>query len=171
MNQYQLAKKEYKDGNRKPEFMFQYTYILDRQGDLDSGAVVGEYLATQSNKELMTAKNIGYIYDFLFYDNIFYIGHNSNAFRLMYDNKKDFARYFNMNQIDARIILTLYSEIQKSYKNGGKDFEELYELIKVYHGRRNISIEDPDRKRQAYMIHEIDSNAIRSGYNNMVLRK
>lgn len=171
MELYRLARIEYLNGNRKPDFLYKYTYILDGQGDLDSGVVVGEYLASQSNKELLSEKNIGYIYDFAFYNNEFYINHNSSAFKLMYENKNAFARYFSLNQIDARIILTLYAEIQKSKTSGGKDFEALYELIKIYHGRKNISMDDPDEMKRVYMIHEIDSNLIRSDFYRSQFKK
>ncbi len=165
MDLYRDAKKEYFKGNKKPDFLYHYTYILHEQGDLDSGAVIAEYLSLLENKDLLTEKNIGYIYDFAFYNNVFYINHNSTAFKLMYHNKNAFAKFFNMNQIDARIILILYSEIQKSIKTGGKDFEELYDLIKIYHGRKNIGMEDPDQRKQVYMIHQIDSNLIRADFN------
>ncbi|MDP1726065.1 MAG: thioredoxin family protein [Bacteroidota bacterium] len=171
MNIYREAKIEYVKGNRKPDFLYAYTYILDEQGDLDSGAVVAEYLALLDNKELLSEKNIGYIYDFAFYNNVFYINHNSSAFKMMYHNKNAFARYFNMNQIDARIILTLYAEIQKSIKTGGKDFEELYDLIKIYHGKKNIGMEDTDQKKQVFMIHQIDSNMIRADFNRSQIKR
>ncbi len=164
MERYYKANMEYISGNRKPDFLYKYSYILDEQGDLGSGKVVEEYLATQSNDDLLLEKNIAYIYDFLFYNNVFYIKPNSSAFRLMYYNKNAFAKYFNVNQIDARIILTLYYEIQRSGKNDGKDFEELYQLIKVYHGRKNISIEEPDERKQTYLIHRIDTNLIRTDF-------
>ncbi|MBC7384056.1 MAG: thioredoxin family protein [Bacteroidia bacterium] len=168
---YLYAKNEYTHGNRKPDFLYKYSYILDEAGDLDSGNVVGEYLATQTNKQLMTEKNIGYIYDFVFYNNIFYMGHSSSAFQMIYNNKNIFARYFNMNQIDARIILTLHAEIQKSCSNGGKDFEELYNLLKVYHGRKNIGLEDSDEKKQTYMINVIDTIQIKTDFSRCLIRK
>lgn len=171
MDLYRDAKNEYFKGNRKPDFLYQYTYILNEQGDLDSGAVIAEYLSLVDKKDLLTEKNIGYIYDFAFYNNVFYINHNSTAFKLMYENKNAFARYFSLNQIDARIILILYTEIQKSKTSGGKDFEELYELIKIFHGRKNISMEDPDEMKRVYMIHKIDSNLIRSDFYLSQIKK
>lgn len=168
---YMFAKKEYSQGNRKPDFLYKYTYILDEAGDLDSGKVVGEYLETQSNKELMTEKNIGYIYDFVFYNNVFYMGHTTTAFQLMYQNRYTFAKYFDLDQIDARLILTLYTEIQKSCSNGGKNYEEIYNLLKIYHGRRNIGMENAMEKKQVFVVHSIDTNVLRNDYSGCLILK
>lgn len=167
---YDYFRKDYKNGRRNGDFMYQYTYALDANGELDTNTVIKEYLETQKKSEFLLPRNIQYIYDFMYYDHKVYIDPHSDAFLAMYNNRSLFAKYFGMKQVNARLIFVLYSELQKNCGKGGADYDYLYHMLKTFHGTERIVYEENDGTISDG-ISRIDSNQVRVDYSRCLFTR
>jgi thioredoxin-related protein len=167
---YDYFKKDYKNGRRNADFLYQYVYAMDANGDLDSNTVILEYLATQKPKDLTNAKNMSFIYDFMYYDHKVMIDSKTDAYLAMYNNKALFMKYFPPGQVTSRLIFVLYSELAKSCGGGGGDYDRLYNLIKAFHGTERITYEEDDGTISEG-ISRIDSNTVRVDYSRCLFTR
>jgi len=94
---------QYKSGNRDPQFLFDYCYILRDAAELPV-TVLDRYIQTQSAADFSREKNIQFIYEFALHNFEVGIPFNSPAYNFMLDNQDKFLPYFEKDQIIARLI-------------------------------------------------------------------
>lgn len=103
-------KKQYSTGNREPDFLFDYAYILRDAYELDS-LVINEYLNTQTTSELEKEKNIKFIYEFIIYKGNVCIPYHSSGYTFMLNNKDRFTKFFDLEQVNTRIMFVVLSAV------------------------------------------------------------
>lgn len=119
-------KKKYKAGNREPDFLLDYAYMLRDASELDS-SVVNEYLDAIDKKDYVLEKNIKFIYEFCIHDFKTFIPFNNPRFTFLLKNKNLFYEHFDRNQVIARIVWILNSTIYKAIEE--KDDSTFYLAI------------------------------------------
>lgn len=103
-------------GNREPDFLYDYAYMLRDAYALDSN-VVNEYLDAIDSKDYSLEKNIKFIYEFCIHHNRVFIPFDNPRFNFMISNKNLFYAHLDSNQINTRIVWilnrALYEAIEK----------------------------------------------------------
>lgn len=100
----QFFKNEYAEGNRDPQFLFEYSYMMRDAGELDSSLVL-DYLNSQSYEDLDLEKNRRYIYEFcLLPDFSQTITVNHPAYRHLLEKRLLYGEIFDQKQVDIRIL-------------------------------------------------------------------
>ena len=131
-NSLSSLKQQYKNGNRESGFLFEYTYKLRNANELDS-LVVNEYLLTQTINDLSLEKNIKYIYEFAINKRNFYISFGSRAYQFMDSNRSLFESYFDLEQVDTRLMFITQREVYRAINMKDKDsFYKALESLKKY---------------------------------------
>jgi thioredoxin-related protein len=106
-------RRQYKAGNRDPEFLFEYAYMLRDANELDS-IVVNEYLDAIDSKDYMLEKNIKFIYEFCIHSFNIFIPFNNPRFKFLINNKEQFYKYIDSNQVKTRIVWILNNTTRKA---------------------------------------------------------
>jgi len=119
-------KKRYKEGNRDPVFLFDYVYMLRDANELDS-LLINEYLNTQSESELSKEKNIRFIYEFVINRGKVCISFDSKAYLSMLNNKEKFAKFFDLEQVNTRLMFVVLSAVYNSIER--QDTTEFFNAI------------------------------------------
>lgn len=94
---------EYKKGNRDPEFLYQYSYLMRDAYELPA-SVIEQYISTQTGEALYEEKNIKFVYEFAMHNFEIAIPFNSEPYRFMLDHRDLFGTFFNKDQVDSRLI-------------------------------------------------------------------
>ncbi len=94
---------QYKKGDRDPEFLYQYSYLMRDAYELPP-SVIEQYISTQKGDALYAKKNIKYIYEFAMHDFEIAIPFNSEAYRFMLEHRDLFGSYFDRDQVDSRLV-------------------------------------------------------------------
>lgn len=132
LNSLSYFKKQYMDGNREASFLYDYCYKLNDAYELDS-LIINEYLNTQSINDLSKEENIKFIYEFAIHDFVISTPFNSNGFKFLINNQEKFYQYFDKDQIDARIIMIVYSSVYKAIENQNELlFNNSIDLLKPF---------------------------------------
>lgn len=139
-------KRLYHSGNREPEFLFDYTYMLRDANELDS-VVINEYLNTQSASELSTEKNTRFIYEFMIHKGKTCIAVNNRAYAYMLNHKEQFAQFFELEQINTRLMFVVQSVVYDAIES--KDlaaFTTGIEALKVYDLNKEYNFKEIDNR-------------------------
>lgn len=139
-------KRLYHSGNREPGFLFDYTYMLRDANELDS-VVINEYLNTQPASELSTEKNIRFIYEFMIHRGKTCIAVNNPAYAYMLSHKEQFAQFFELEQINTRLMFVVQSVVYDAIEN--KDlaaFTTGIEALKVYDLDKEYNFKEMDNR-------------------------
>ena len=125
-------KRLYNLGNRQPDFLFDYTYMLRDAYELDS-AVVNEYLDVINEKDYKLEKNIKFIYEFCIHNLKIFLPNNNPRFNFLIKNKELFYEYLDSNQVKTRIVWILNNAIYKAIEeNDEETFKQAIKAIKEY---------------------------------------
>jgi thioredoxin-related protein len=125
-------KKRYKQGNREPDFLFDYVYMLRDANELDS-TVVNEYLDAVDIKDYTLEKNIKFIYEFCIHNLKILIPFNNPRFIFLLNNKNLFYEQFDTNQVKTRIVWILNRAIYKAIEeNDEETFNQAIKALKEY---------------------------------------
>jgi thioredoxin-related protein len=125
-------KRLYRSGNREPEFLFDYTYMLRDAHDLDS-TVVNEYLDVTNENDYKLEKNIKFIYEFSIHNFKIFIPYNNPRFNFLINNKELFYENTDSNQVKTRIVWILNSAIYKAIEeNDEETFNKAIKVLKEY---------------------------------------
>ncbi len=108
-------KNQFETGRRNADFLYRFCYKLRDAGELDS-SFVNTYLRTQSNESLFEEKNIRFMYEFAFHWHKVFIPQGSREFEFLKNQKSRFASLFGADQVDARIVFILSTELYNSIK-------------------------------------------------------
>jgi thioredoxin-related protein len=125
----------YNSGDRDSDFMYDYCYRLEDANSLDS-LVINEYLNTQNPNELSSEENIRFIYEFMINNHKVCIGYSSEAYHFMLDNKDLFIQYFDLDQVETRLMFVISGSVYSAI--GNKDATEFWkqlELLKEFDGK------------------------------------
>lgn len=121
-------KRLYNSGNRQPDFLFDYTYMLRDAYELDS-TVVNEYLDITNENDYNLEKNIKYIYEFSIHNFKIFLPFNNPGFNFLINNKELFYEHIDSNQVKTRIVWILKNAIYKAIEE--KDEEIFLQVIKT----------------------------------------
>lgn len=125
-------KRLYNLGNRQPDFLFDYTYMLRDANELDS-TVVNEYLDITNENDYKLEKNIKYIYEFCIHNFNFFIPYNNPRFNFLIKNKEMFYEFVDSNQVKTRIVRILNNAIYKAIEeNDEETFKQAIIILKEY---------------------------------------
>jgi thioredoxin-related protein len=125
-------KRLYNVGNRQPDFLFDYTYMLRDAYELDS-TVVNEYLELTDKNDYKLEKNIKFIYEFSIHRFKIFIPYHNPRFNFILNNKELFYKYLDSNQVKTRIVWILLNTINKAIEeNDEETFKQAIKSLKEY---------------------------------------
>lgn len=134
----------YDNGNRNPDFLYEYCYMLRDAYQLDS-FLINEYLNTQAPNDLHFEKNLKFIFEFAIHKGKVCIPFQSQAYLFMYANRDSFAKYHDLDQINARLMFVTQNEVFKSIeKNDWAAFWKSIEYLKEWDTGMEYSFEETD---------------------------
>jgi len=137
-------KTQYKNGNRNANFLLKYSYLLRDAFELDS-VVINQYLSTQPYEELAKPENIQYIYEFAVHNFKTNLGINSDSYRFLLHNKEKFAKFFEKDQIDTRIVWIAHSFAMKAAEKLDENlFNQAIDIIKKYENGKRLLYKEMD---------------------------
>jgi thioredoxin-related protein len=137
-------KQLYYNGKRDADFLFDYCYTLRDANELDS-LVINEYLNTQITSDLSNEKNIKFIYEFFIHRGNVCICFNSGAYLYMLNNKDRFAKYYDLEQVNTRLMFAVLSAVYNAIER--KDTTEFFnaiEALKVYDIGKEYNFKEMD---------------------------
>lgn len=94
---------QYNSGNRDPQFLYDYCYMLSEAAELPV-TVIDQYIQTQSVADFSQERNIKFIYEFALHNYDVGIPFNSPAYNFMLQNQDKFLPYFEKEQVIARLM-------------------------------------------------------------------
>ena len=137
-------KEQYKTKNKDSIFMYKYCYMLDDMNSLKQ-KYVSDYLATQSDKDLLNEKNIRFIYQFCLVDFEAFIPFDCRAYNTMLNNIEIFSGYFDKNQIDTRLVWIATKSMRKAINT--KDellFNKILDVFNKYKDNKKFEFHEMD---------------------------
>ncbi|SFT39865.1 Thioredoxin-related protein [Lishizhenia tianjinensis] len=142
---------QYQQGNRDPKFLLDYCYRLQDAYEIDSLHIV-EYINTQSKADLAQEHNIKFIYEFAIYHYDIFMPYDSEAFQFMLQNQDLFAKYFDPEQVETRIVWILSSAIYEAIENQDeKRFNMLMEKRSPYDTGKTYLFKEMDGRTTGIM--------------------
>jgi len=139
-------KQQYKEGKRDAEFLFEFCYRLRDANELDS-LVINEYLNTQTTNDLYKEKNIKFIYECAIHKGQVCISFQSRAYKFMLDNKVHFTPYFDLEQVNTRLMFVVQNEVYSAIER--KDtvaFWNAIEVLKEYDTGKEYNFKEIDSR-------------------------
>lgn len=125
-------KKLYNLGNRQPDFLLDYVYMLRDANELDS-TVVNEYLNATNENDYKLEKNIKFIYEFSIHNFKIFLPYNNPRFNFLINNKELFYDNLDSNQVKTRIVWILNNAIYNAIEeNDEKTFKQAIKALKEY---------------------------------------
>jgi thioredoxin-related protein len=135
---------QYADGRRDPEFLRMYIGRLREAGDL-TAELINEYLATQDYKDLARYENIQYIYDYAVFNYKPSFTIDSNPFQFMLRNQALFAKYFDPEQVETRIVMTAYASAMAAANVQDSDlFHRSVDILQKFDQSKAYQLADND---------------------------
>jgi thioredoxin-related protein len=139
-------KRLYNLGNKQPDFLFDYTYMLRDANELDS-LVINEYLNTQTESELSKEKNIRFIYEFIINRGKVCISFNSTAYLYILNNKNKFAKFFDLEQVNTRLMFVVQSAVYNSIeRKDATEFLNTIDALKEYDIGKEYNFKEMDSR-------------------------
>jgi thioredoxin-related protein len=124
--------KRYEEGNRQPDFLYEYAYMLRDAQALDS-VVVNDYLNAIDTSDYVQKKNLHFMYEFCVHNFKICIPIKNPRFNFMLKNKKLFNELFDSNQVNMRIVWILNSAIYNAIEDKNeKAFTQYIDMLKPY---------------------------------------
>lgn len=122
----------YNLGNRQPDFLFEYIYMMRDAHELDS-TLVNEYLDLTKENDYKLEKNIRFIYEFCIHNYKIFIPYNNPTFNFLINNKELFYKYHDSNQVKTRIVWILLLALEKAIEeNDENTFNEAIKTLEEY---------------------------------------
>lgn len=122
----------YQEGNREPDFLFDYVYMLRDANELDS-ATASEYFTVVDKQDYSLERNIGFIYEFSIHKFNIFFPYGSPQFDFLFNNKDLFYEHFDSSQVKTRIVWILNSAIYKAIEDTDEPtLRQALELLKEY---------------------------------------
>jgi thioredoxin-related protein len=140
------CKQLYNEGNRGTDFLFDYCYKLRDANELDSLVII-EYLSTQTTRELSKEKNIKFIYEFVIHRGKVCISFNSRAYLYMLNNKDQFAKFFDLEQVNTRLMFVVKSAVYNAIeRKDTTEFLNAIEALKEYDLGKEYNFKEMDSR-------------------------
>lgn len=125
-------KQQYDQGKRNPDFLIEYCYKLRNAWELDS-LKINEYLKTQTVNDFRKEQNIKFIYEFAIYQGIICTPFESPAYNFISLNKELFTPYFDLEQVNTRLMFIILDTVYKSIERKDKNtFDKAIAALKKY---------------------------------------
>ncbi len=143
---YSFYNNQYQSGNRNPDFLYDYCFILNEAGEADS-LRINEYLSTQKYEDLYKEKNLKFLYYFAYFNHKLYIPFESGAFRFYYENPEKFYHLHSKAQIEARIAFMLERVSENAIKANDKEtFNKAIRMFEPYERKQPYFYADPGQE-------------------------
>ena len=137
-------KQQYNDETRNADFLLEYCYRLRDANELDS-LIINEYLNTQKVNQLNKEKNIKFIYEFALHNGKACISAESNAYKFMHDNKDLFKPYFDIEQVESRLMFIILPNVYQAIeKRDTVGFWKAIEELKEYDTGKEYNFKEMD---------------------------
>jgi thioredoxin-related protein len=114
-----LMKQEYKKGNRKKKFLFDYIYLLRDSYELDS-LTVNQYVNQLTEEEMQEPKNLKLIYEFAVHQFKVFLPLESKGFSALIRHKDKLQRQFDADQVLVRIKWIAFATMRKAAEINNK---------------------------------------------------
>lgn len=122
----------YEAGERDPDFLYTYCYMLRDAWQLTSD-VVNAYLAQLSPQQLDEERNIRFIYEFCLHHYKVLIPYGSPAFTHLIQHQDRYVRFFPADQVDTRIVWILSTATWNAIEAQDQErFDELLRALEPY---------------------------------------
>lgn len=146
---YTHAVKKYNKGNRDPDFLFDYCYIL-RDAFVLNTIVVDDYIQTQSVADFDTERNIKFIYEFALVNHDVAIPLNSPAYNFMLEHQDKFTPYFDEEQIIVRLVWIANKAAYKAIEDQNEQaFNQAIEVIEKFPTGQMLMYKEMDGRTTA----------------------
>lgn len=137
-------KQQYNNGTRNADFLLEYCYRLRDANELDS-LIINEYLNTQKVNQLNKEENIKFIYEFALHNGKTCISAESNAYKFMHDNKDLFKPYFDIEQVESRLMFVILPNVYQAIeKRDTVGFRKAIEVLKEYDTGKEYNFKEMD---------------------------
>lgn len=145
-------KKLYQEGNRNADFLYDYTGMLKDAYEIDS-MVVNEYLNAVDPKDLKLERNIRFIYEFCIYHFKLLIPFTNPHFETLLENKDEFCKYFDKDQVDTRIVWILSTATyQAADAKDEATFKKALKILEEYDTGEQYLFKEMDGRLTGMMI-------------------
>jgi thioredoxin-related protein len=147
-----LYKELYKEKKEDKEFVLDYVHLLRDATELDS-MMIHEYLNLLSSEEWKEEKNVRFIYEFSQHRGKTIMSFESPYFDFMNQNKALFAKYFDANQVDVRLLLAINDAVFHAVDNGDKkSFNKAIEFLRPYDTGEHFYFKEMDGRATSMLI-------------------
>jgi len=137
-------KQQYDQGNRNPDFLIEYCYKLRDARELDS-LKINEYVKTQTVNDFRKEKNIKFIYEFAIYQGTKCIPFESPGYNFMNLNKELFTSYFDLEQVNTRLMFLILDAVYYSIESKDKNtFDIAIDALKKYDLGKEYNFKEMD---------------------------
>jgi len=123
---YSYMQNKYQENKSDPEVLYEYVNFLNDKHESSPSAIL-DYLKMQSIEDLGTEKNIKFIYDYCHHNFNYIVEFGSREFNFISKNKDLFAKYFDLEQVDARLIFIAENALNFALEN--RDSTKIFEII------------------------------------------
>lgn len=145
-------KRLYHAGSRSSEFLSEYVDMLRDAKELDS-LVINEYLQTQRISDLGAEKNLRFLYEYAIHENAICVPFNSREFKFMQENKAQFARYFDLEQVNTRLMFIINTAVYDAIeKKDSTSFLNAIEALREYDNGQEYNLKQMDGRITRWTI-------------------
>jgi thioredoxin-related protein len=141
---YAVMVEEYAKGNRDPQFLYDYCYLLRDAFELPV-TVIDQYIQTQAIEDFSSEKNIRFIYEFALHNHEVAIPFNSPAYLFMLEQRDKFLPYFEQEQVNARLVWIANNAAFTAIENQDEVlFNQALDVVKRFHTGQMIMFKEMD---------------------------
>lgn len=145
-------KNQYRSGNRDPDFLFDYAYMMRDANELDS-LLINEYLSTQDTVNFSKERNIKFLYEFVRHRGQICVPFNSRAYLFMFHNRNLFARYFDPEQVNTRLMFIILTAVYDAIeKKDAIAFSNAIEALKEFDTGKEYNFKETDGRISSWTI-------------------
>ena len=106
---------------------------------------INEYLKTQTVNDFRKEQNIKFIYEFAIYQGTICTPFESPAYNFMSLNKELFTPYFNLEQVNTRLMFIILDAVYKSIERKDKNtFDKAIVALKKYDVGKEYNFKEMD---------------------------
>ncbi len=128
-------RKAYAQHSDDKDFLRRYCYMLSNADELDT-ATIQSYLSMLTEEEMKKPENISFIYRFSYYEQKPIPAVNSTAYNFLIRNRPLFYKYFDSEQVNARIVFIAIDAIYKAIDNKDEQaFNKIIPILKQFDGK------------------------------------
>ncbi|GAB1449439.1 MAG: thioredoxin fold domain-containing protein [Bacteroidetes bacterium] len=142
----------YYSGNRNPDFLLNYCYLLRDAYQLDSNRI-NAYLQTQSVEDLNSETNRKFIYEFCVHKFNINVSYGSKVFNNFLANRKLYYALFDSEQVDTRLAWIISAHSYSVFQSGTiAEMQELITTWKLFENSKDREFIEMDGRTTGFMF-------------------